>query len=676
MAICLLENKIKDFKEALKKKDIKMEDLLNLGTEELTVRLKEYAGDNAKDVALLFEQKRILKNKFLGIKNAVSKLGEVGRYDPAKKAIIDQALKDFRAQQQERIFSPQEGETFYNALADKIMGTHITREEAKTIFDLQAKADELKKSIDETIPTKQRTPEQQKAALTYGAAEVIAKKYAESLKNEDLSLKDLAKKTIQETKQAWSENKPKAAGELLLKTIKTITDNSISIVASFDNSFIGRQGLKTLMTHPATWWNMAKNSFVDIYKTLGGKDSRDALFADIYSRENFMNGEYDMAKLVPRTEEQYPTSLPSKFPILGRFFHASENAFTGSAIRARADLFDLLKEKAIKNGVEWNKTQIMDNGKLISSLTARGQLPYGHPLESSAVKLVMWAPRMLKANWDVLTIHTGGYGLETAFARKEAALNLAKIAGETALIMMIANAMKPGSAETDPTSTNFGKIKVGNTTFDITGGAASLIVLASRIITNTSKSSISGVKMQLGSGYGQTSRFDVFLNFLEGKTTPPVGAVIDWMKGKNFQGQKPTISNTLYSTFTPLLIQNAIGLKDNHSAEAVLGVILDGMGINANTRTPSTDWGQNTGVELQQFRDKIGDIKFKEANDLYNQRVNDWQISVRANPQFSTLTDDEKQKVITAKKGKIKNTVFRQYNFKYQAPKTKKLPKF
>jgi len=243
--------------------------------------------------------------------------------------------------------------------------------------------------------------------------------------------------------------------------------------------------------------------------------------------------------------------------------------------------------------------------------------------------------------------------------------------------MMIANALKPGSAETDPRSSNFGKIKIGNTTFDYTGGAASLVVLASRIITNTRKSATTGIKTQLGSAYGQTSRFDVFLNFLEGKTTPPVSAIISWMKGKTIIGQKPTIGGTIYGAFTPISIQNAIKLKDDSSVEAVLGVILDGLGINANTyQAGVVDWGQSTGVELQQFHQKVGDAKFKEANDLFNKQVSDWFNSVKMNPRFSALSDEDKQKVITKKKEEIKDKIFRQYGFHYKPAPIKKLPSF
>ncbi len=667
--ICIPKNKIDAFKSALKNKELDIATLVKLSTEERTALFEKFAGENAKAMNTLFEEKLILKNRLQGLKNWASKTGEIGRYDPAKKAKIEALLSEFRAKQQERIFSPKENEAFLADLAEETLGTRITKEEAKNVFDLTIKADGLRRNFDEM--TGKWKSEQNR--LDYGASKVVLEKYTQSLKDGDLSVKDLIKKTLQETKQMWSENAPKAIASLLLKTLKTISDNSISLVATMDNSFIGRQGLKTLMTHPTVWWDGAKNSFTDIYKTLGGKNARDALMADIYSKPNFINDRYELAKLIPRTEEQFPTSLPERIPVIGRLFTASEHAFTGSAVRMRTGLFDLLSDMAERNGVDMSdKYQIQSLGKMINSLTARGQ--WGQRGEPAVVRLVFWAPRMIKGNIDILTAHVGQD--LSSFARKQAAINLVKIAGETALIMTIANAIKPGSAETDPRSSNFGKIKVGNTTFDITGGMASLVVLASRVITNSTKSTTTGIVRELGSGYAETSRMDVLINFLESKTTPPVSAIVSWLKGADITGKTPTIGKIISSAFTPISIQNAIQLKDDASVQAVLGVILDGLGINANTYQPTTDWGQNAGAELQQFRQKVGDAKFKAANDKFNRQFSAWITGVVKDPKFQDLSEDDKQKVVTSKKSAIKDQILKQYGFKYKTSPKKTLPKF
>lgn len=423
--------------------------------------------------------------------------------------------------------------------------------------------------------------------LEYGAAKVAFENYAAALKGSEATIKDMLRARGEEFKTTWKENKAKATLDITKDTIGAITDNSIAMVASLDNSFLGRQGLKTLMTHPSAWWPGAKASFADFAKTIGGQAAKDAMLADIYSRPNFVNGEYQRAKIISGKEEQFPTTLPERVPGIGRVFKASEAAFSGSAMRMRTDLYDLLSTKAKENGVDMTiKSNAESLGKLINSLTARGQ--WGVRGEGAAIKLVMWAPKMLKANIDVLTAHNFGAGLESKFARKEAAVNLLKIVTETAAIMTIANAIVPGSAETDPRSTDFGKIKIGDTRFDISGGASSVVVLASRLSTLSSKSSQTGLVTKYGTGFGERTAFDALIDFMVNKTTPAAGVVVTWLKGKDRDGEKFTWGSAAQRAYIPIAIQNFMKMKDDITADKLVGAIVDLVGIGANTYDDNT----------------------------------------------------------------------------------------
>jgi hypothetical protein len=587
MAFCLMPDQINEFKKALKDKDINLADLLGMDSAKRTEMFSKYAGENAKDVNLLFEQKLVLKNKLQGIKNWASKVGEIGRYSPSKKAETAKMIEDYNSQKLERTFSPKEEEAFLNDLADSKIGTHITREEARQVYELTSKVEELKQGFNPE--TGWTSPE---IGKEYGAAKVLMNKYTEGLKNENLTLAQLIQRRYGEAKTTWGENRAKAGTDLVKDTIKEIIDNSISFVASIDNSFMGRQGLSLLASWRfREWGNMAGKSFTDIYKVLAEKHGyekvKDALMADAYSRENYINGNYDTAKLIPKTEEQFPTNLPGRLPVIGKLFKASEAAFVNSAIRARINTFDTIYDIAKKNGVDiYNKTEIQAIGKLINSVTARGDI--GRLGEGGIVRVILWAPKMLKANWDVLTAHTGGAGLETSFARQQARHNLYKIVTSTASVAAIANALSPGSVETNPLSSDFMKIKVGNTRFDITGGKASLVTLLARAATFSTKSSVTGKTTSLNSGkYGAKDMFDVGVDFLVNKTTPPARAVVDIARGRNFKGDKPTIASVGFGLTTPISIQNFVnnyyGKDTDSSTAAVVGSFVDIFGINANT---------------------------------------------------------------------------------------------
>jgi hypothetical protein len=183
--ICLLPNKVKEFKEALKSKKIEMSSLLNMTSEARTKILEQYAGENAKAVNTLFEEKIVLKNRMLGLKNWASKVGEIGRYSPTKIKEMEKLMSEYRSKQQERIFSPQENETFLRDLAEEKLGTRITQEEAKTIFEMTTKSETL---LNDNYNSETKTWASPETKSEYGATKYVLESYISSLKDENLTI--------------------------------------------------------------------------------------------------------------------------------------------------------------------------------------------------------------------------------------------------------------------------------------------------------------------------------------------------------------------------------------------------------------------------------------------------------------------------------------------------------
>ncbi len=581
-----LTNQIADLESQIASREKIIKDKTKIIYDAEALSLKAKRDNLKKQYDLIFEgpkktpEQVALQSLKTRLKNEEAKLvDQLKNLDFAKK---DKRVIDLDPEA-EKIKAARDQAKENYSVAAKASGT-VTREEATTIVELSKVTSEARAAM-----------EQGGDRLVYGAARVAFAKYADSLKNGKQTIPQMIRGRMLEAKKTYGENKVKAAVDLFKDTVNAISENSISIVASVDNSFIGRQGLNTLQTHPSVWGPAAARSFTDIYKTMvskhGGETVRDAVLADAYSRPNYLNGSYEIAKLIPKTEEQFPTSLPERLPLgLGRVFKASENAFLNSGVRMRINTFDLVQDIAKKQGIDvTDKVWIKDAGTLINSITARGDL--GKFGQGGAIRLVLWAPKMLKGNWDVLTAHTGGAGLATPFARQQARMNLLKIVGETAAVVAVANALSPGSAEIDPRSSDFLKIKVGHTRFDISGGKGSIITLLARAITFKSKSSETRKVTPLNSGkYGAKTLFDVGIDFLVNKTTPAARTAVDIAKGRNFQGTKPTIGNVAYRLTTPIGIQNFVqnfyGKDADGSVAAVVGSIVDMVGINASTYGP------------------------------------------------------------------------------------------
>src|SRR5690606_19015430 len=123
----------------------------------------------------------------------------------------------------------------------------------------------------------------------------------------------------------------------------------------------------------------------------------------------------------------------------------------------------------------------------------------------------------------------------------------------------------------------------GQTTFDITAGKSAYIRLVAQQIMGKSKNSQTGVTKKFGDGFGAKTRKDVLYNFLENKVTPPVRGVIDFAKGRDFSGKKPTLSSTAFNMFIPISLQNAFGI----------------FGIGA---TDGEDWNNKTSKEMEEFK--------------------------------------------------------------------------
>ena len=463
-----------------------------------------------------------------------------------------------------------------------------------------------------------------------------------------------------------------------------------------DNSAIFRQGWNTLWTHPKIWGENALKSFKNIVDTFGDKKVLDELNADIISRENSQNGYHNKAKLAVGTiEEAYPgsiignaieylgykveaTNIPyvSKFlgRAIGKTYKASEVAFTAFIHKVRADVFDKYIDIAKKSGVELDDAQLKSIGKMVNSLTGRGDLGPVEPI-ANVVNNVFFSPRSLKAKVDVLIQPFTGAG-GSNFVRKQAAINLVKIISGSAAILAVANAVNPDSVETDPRSADFGKIKIGDTRFDVTGGSASLFVLASRLATQSSKSSTTGIVTKLDEDkFGGQTTGDVITNFFENKLSPAATVLNDmFIRHKDFEGNKPTIGGELSNLITPLPFKNEQeALANPNSANDLLIMIADGLGISTNTYAPSsTDWSQSAGKELTQFKEKVGEESFRTANEEYNKQVGSFIETLKSNSKYKNMDDEDKKNELTKKKADIKDRVFKKYNFKYKAPKKKK----
>jgi len=555
MPFCIPREIIEDFKKRLQSREITPDKLINMTSNSRRVLFSEVLGENiARQANALFESKLLLKNQQQGIINWAKKL----------TGLKPEVLRDIlsRVEKMTEVLEAKDLENFLEDLAARKLGFDVTFEEAAKISELARTTADKKALVREDMPI--RSPER----LDYGIATVLFKDYIDSLKikAKKFTFKDYLKK-------------PQQALFDLGGVFK-------SILSSLDNSFFGRQGIKTLYTQPKIWSNAFLKSWKDIAESLKGGDPALVVKADVMSRPNMLNGKYKTGKydLNILTEEAFPSHFPSKIPLIGRFFKAAESAYNNAALRIRSDYADKIIKLAEEQGINaLDPLQAEGMGRLVNSMTGRGSLGKLTAV-SHEVNVTFFSLRFLKSNFDTLTFHLLD-PKATPFVKKVAATNLVKIVGSIATILAIADQLWPGSVEWNPTSSDFGKIKIGNTRFDVTGGMGSLVVLSARLATGKFKSATTGKITDLSEGkFGQLNRLDLFEGFIEGKLSPMFGLIRDVFKGRTFEGEKPTFIGSSANLLTPLSIQNFQELlKDQGSANILIAMILEGLGISTNT---------------------------------------------------------------------------------------------
>lgn len=653
MAWCLIRSESAKFKKALRDGTLDPVKMAEMTSQERHDLFRQFTGEeNATQINSLFESKLLLKNREQGMISWAKRV--VGLSAPAKRDIFS------KIQRLDKVLDPEENEQFLRDLASTRLGIGVSEAEAKTLHDLGKDIEKKRANADEDGNFKS-----EETRLSYGASVVALENYVRELKLD-----------------AQKINFKEQPLEFVKKNILEVPGTMKSLVASLDNSFWGRQGIKTLLDTRTSkiWFRNFLKSWGDIAKVLKGGDAIDAIKADIYSRPNAINGKYKAGGygLNVLSEEAYPSSLPEKIPVIGRLFSASEQAYNGGALKLRADLADRLIKKAEEHGVNTlNKDEAEGIGHLVSSLTGRGSLGKADAL-SREINILLFSAKFLKSNIDTLTAHMLDSKVRrNDFARKEAVKSTMSIVSTIAMILALAKFLDPDSVEEDPRSTNFGKIKVFGRWTDITGGMGSLVTLASRLVPTQREGewgwwykSSSGNYNKLGETYGGMTALDVVHNYIDGKLSPVAGVFRDVWKGEDFSGQPVTLGSVLYGVTTPISIQAFREMiKDpNTTAIDVIGsMILDGLGASVSTYLPNQfDWESSTSKKLEQFKQEVGEQEFKKANDEFNKKYSEWLEVIIRTDEYKNLSDDGKSTLRTNGKTEIQQQIFDEYGFKYQ----------
>ncbi len=347
------------------------------------------------------------------------------------------------------------------------------------------------------------------------------------------------------------------------------------LMTSFDLSAVLRQGGFIALGHPIR----GAKVFPDMLRSLRSKETAAAINDEILTRSNAPL--YNRAKLyfsdqtgtLAQMEEAYMSRWADKIPGIA----ASQRAFVTFLNRLRADSFD-----AIVEGLRQGETVTLQEAKAVANFinvaTGRGA---GVGKAAVGLNTVFFAPRYVASRFQLLAGQPLYRG--TARTRKAIVREYGRFLVGVAVLFGLGMAAG-GTVETDPRSSDFGKIRFGNTRIDPLTGMAQITVLTARLGSGTTKTLKEKIRPIRGPKvpYKGDDAWDVIARFVRSKLSPQVGLGVSALSGKDVIGKPVTLESLAERSIIPLSIQDTYeAMQDRGVPEGTaLGVLsMLGMGI-------------------------------------------------------------------------------------------------
>lgn len=426
-----------------------------------------------------------------------------------------------------------------------------------------------------------------------------------------------------------------------------------AIMASVDLSAPMRQGL-FLIGRPRQFFG----AFGGMVKSFGSKKAYTAIEDSIRARPSFdLMQESGLSltradgKLGAGEEAFAGANLAEKIPLLGRAVGASNRAYSAFLNKLRADVFDDLTKRAtdlgqdleknyqphLGGGVE-GKPLAKEIAEYINAATGRGDFRHvvGSDLGDTIHKAdgllnaVFFSPKLMASRLTLL--NPAYYISRSPLVRKQALRDLSSTLafGATVAGLAVANGAKVG---TEPRSSDFGKIIVGDTRVDTWGGFQQYVRMIAQLSSGqyVSATDKSGLVKTLGEDYGKPTRLDILYRQVESKEAPIFSLATALLRGKDYRGMPVELKKEIATRFAPMILQDAFELyQTNPEHLPLMGAALFGVGVQNFSK--GTD-AKSLKKELDQLRRakqyviKKGDPATR-AEDL--ERINAATEQVRA----------------------------------------------
>jgi hypothetical protein len=314
-------------------------------------------------------------------------------------------------------------------------------------------------------------------------------------------------------------------------------------------------------------------------------------------------------------EEAFMTNIAKRYPFVER----SERAYVTFLNNLRADNFEALVKsgKIFGSDATTNIPRARVIADYVNNASGRGNLGKFEGA-AQALNTVFFSPRLFASRLQML--NPRNYVMGDPFVRTQYWKSLLGVVAATQVVNQLGK-LGGGTVETNPASSDFNKLKIGNTRVDPAGGFNQYLVLAERMIPTLKdipglgpqiknipvvghdlsnfgghfKSTTTGREYNLSDpGFGRSTRGDVLGRFAVSKLNPVLGfgwGLINGMKNPisgqayDFKSLNP-LDNTIMQMYIPMVAEDIGNVlrKEPYLLPLVTPAAITGMGTQEYER--------------------------------------------------------------------------------------------
>ena len=403
--------------------------------------------------------------------------------------------------------------------------------------------------------------------------------------------------------------------------LDAITDIPKELKSSMDISFPLRQGL-FLLNRKEGRAGMAEG-IRNFFSEKGHENTKSYLATrwknrSIAEESGLAQIEYDpTAKDKTEYSEEFGRQTLQSIPGIKQ----SERSFIDAGNMSRANMFDMFSERFSKQGKTFKSHPELYKAaaQYLNDLTGRTPLPEKLRGASNLLNKTFWSPRFVASRVKLLN-----YLVKLPVGKVPSDLRrdvIRDIGGTLSVLPIIAGGIyvagkaagEDAEIGTNPIKSSFGKVRVGEVSYDLFAGLSPLIRLYSRLVTGrtTDKTdtteSLAGFSPLGATGaneklkkapFGQTVLGEAG-RFTRGKLSPTAGSAFNLAEGKDFLGRPYDLSDVPGDLLTPMSFQD---FYDAYKVEGLEGAL---------KTLPSVG---GVGVQVRKQKKKKEDFSYTPTN--------------------------------------------------------------